>query len=246
MTTLKHFPLKKHIPNTLTCLNLACGCLSVIAALKGHLETAAILIIISSLFDFCDGLSARMLHVASPIGKELDSLADVVSFGMAPAMISYTWLNRCLYEMSPLHNSPFMQLLPLIVLLVPALSAVRLARFNIDENQKESFLGLPTPANALFLGFLPLTAEHIAFLNNFWTVWGFCIAFSLLLVSRIWMLSLKFKDFKWQGLNIARYILILISVVLVVIFHWGAFPLIIMVYIIISLFYHALVKLQII
>ncbi len=238
--------MKKHIPNILTCLNLVCGCLSIMCALKGNLETAALFIIISAVFDFLDGFAARLLKVSSPIGKELDSLSDVVSFGVAPGMIIYTWMVRCTEGISPLHQGVLYEYLPFIALLVPALSAVRLARFNIDENQATSFLGLPTPANAMFLGFLPLAAERLVFLNNFWTVWLLTILFSLLLVSDIWMLSFKFKDFKWKGLNIARYTLIAISIILIPIFHWGAFPIIIMAYIIISLLYHALIKLQVI
>lgn len=215
-------------------------------ALKGNLETAAIFIIIAALFDFFDGFAARLLKVSSPIGKELDSLSDVVSFGVAPGMIIYAWLVRCTEGISPLHLGTAYEFLPFIALLVPALSAVRLARFNIDENQATSFLGLPTPANAMFLGFLPLAAERLVFLNNFWVVWLLTIVFSLLLVSRIWMLSLKFKDFKWKGMNIARYVLLILGLALIPIFHWGAFPIIIMAYIIISLLYHALIKLQVI
>lgn len=239
--------MKRHIPNTLTCLNLVCGTLSVMAAVKGNLEMAAIWIIIAAVFDFFDGFAARMLKVASPIGKELDSLSDVVSFGVAPAMIIYTWLNRCLFEMQPvLSGSRFMELMPYIALLVPALSAVRLARFNIDERQATTFIGLPTPANALFLGFIPLAADKLAFLNNFWVVWVFTLLFALLLVSPISMISLKFKDLKFKGINIARYALIITGLVLIPVFHWGAFPLIILAYILISLFFHTLEKLQVI
>lgn len=239
--------MKRHIPNTLTCLNLVCGTLSVMAAVKGNLEMAAIWIIIAAVFDFFDGFAARMLKVASPIGKELDSLSDVVSFGVAPAMIIYTWLNRCLFEMQPaLSSSRFMELMPFIALLVPALSAVRLARFNIDERQTTTFIGLPTPANALFLGFIPLAADKLAFLNNFWVVWVFTLLFALLLVSPISMISLKFKDLKFKGINIARYALIITGLVLIPVFRWGAFPLIILAYILISLFYHTLEKLQVI
>jgi CDP-diacylglycerol--serine O-phosphatidyltransferase len=238
--------MKKHIPNTLTCLNLVCGTLSAMAALKGNLEMAAIWIIIAAVFDFLDGFAARMLKVASPIGKELDSLSDIVSFGVAPAMIIYTWLTRCLYEMAPaISGSGFMKLMPYIALLVPAMSAVRLARFNIDERQATTFIGLPTPANALFLGFIPLAADKLSFLNNFWMVWIFILVFSLLLVSPISMMSLKFKDLKFKGINIARYVLIIIGVILIPFFRWGAFPLIILAYILISLFYHTLQKLQV-
>ena len=239
--------MKKHIPNPLTCLNLVCGTLSAMAAVKGNLEMAAIWIIIAAVFDFLDGFAARMLKVVSPIGKELDSLSDIVSFGVAPAMIIYTWLTRCLYEMAPaISGNGFMALMPYIALLVPAMSAVRLARFNIDERQATTFIGLPTPANALFLGFIPLAADKLSFLNSFWMVWLLTIVFALLLVSPISMMSLKFKDLKFKGINIARYVLIIIGVILIPFFRWGAFPLIILAYILISLFYHTLQKLQVI
>lgn len=238
--------MKKHIPNTLTCLNLVCGSLSAMAALKGNLEMAAVWIIIAAVFDFFDGFVARMLKVSSPIGKELDSLSDVVSFGVAPAMIIYTWLTRCLYELPSSYINGFTELLPFVVLLVPALSAVRLARFNIDDRQATTFIGLPTPANAIFLGFIPLAAEKLSFLNNFWVVSILTICFSILLVSPISMMSLKFKDFKFKGINIARYSLLFTGILLIPFFQWGAFPLIILAYILISLFYHTLQKLQVI
>lgn len=237
--------MKKHIPNTLTCLNIVCGSLSVMAALKGNFEMAAIWIIVASIFDFLDGFVARLLHVSSAIGKELDSLCDVVSFGVAPAMIIYSWLSRCLQEMPLSQLNFFIEFLPFVVLIVPALSAVRLAKFNLDDRQVSNFIGLPTPANALFLGFIPLTAEQLPFLSNLWVVIILTLSFALLLVSNIDMISLKFHDFKFKGINIARYALLLLGLVLIIFFRWGAFPMIIFAYIIISLFYHTLKKLQI-
>lgn len=225
---------------------MVCGSLSAMAALKGNLEMAAVWIIIAAVFDFFDGFVARMLKVSSPIGKELDSLSDVVSFGVAPAMIIYTWLTRCMYELPYSYINGFTELLPFVVLLVPALSAVRLARFNIDDRQVTTFIGLPTPANAIFLGFIPLAAEKLSFLNNFWIVWTLTLCFSILLVCNISMMSLKFKDFKFKGINIARYALLLTGALLIPFFQWGAFPLIILAYILISLFHHTLQKLQVI
>lgn len=238
--------MKKHIPNTLTCCNLICGCLSVMSALKGNLEAAALWIIVSSFFDFLDGMAARLLHVSSPIGKELDSLADMVSFGLAPAMIVYTWMTRCLYELPSNQINAFVEMLPLAALIVPVLSAVRLAKFNLDERQTSNFIGLPTPANALFLSFIPFAADKMVPLNNFWVVWVLTILLALLLNSNITMLSLKFKDFKFKGINIARYLLLLIGLILVLIFKLGAFPIIILAYLLVSISIHALIKLQVI
>jgi len=245
MSTFK-VNIKQHIPNTITCLNLVCGCFSIISSLSGNLTYAAIWIVAAAVFDFCDGLSARLLHVTSDIGKELDSLSDVVSFGVAPTMITYKWLTICYLQLVPTMQTTFVSYLTYLVFLVPALSAVRLAKFNLDTNQTDKFIGMPTPANALFLGFIPDAAEHISILNNFWVVLCFAIFFAILLVSPITMISLKFKNFKLTGMNIARYLILLIGVVLFIVFKLGAFPLIIFGYLLVSIFYHTLTNLEVI
>jgi len=237
--------IKQHIPNTITCLNLVCGCFSIMSSLNGNLTFAAIWIVAAAIFDFCDGLSARLLHVTSAIGKELDSLSDVVSFGVAPTMIAYKWLTICYLQLVPATQTTFAYYMTYLVFLVPALSAVRLARFNIDTKQTENFIGMPTPANALFLGFIPNAAEHIAILNNFWVVLCFAVFFAILLVSPINMVSLKFKNFKFTGMNIARYVILLVGVVLFLIFKLGSFPLIIFGYLLVSIFYHTLTNLEV-
>ncbi len=238
--------IKQHIPNTITCLNLVCGCFSIMSSLNGNLTFAAIWIVTAAVFDFCDGLSARLLHVTSAIGKELDSLSDVVSFGVAPTMIAYKWLTICFLQMPSAAQTPFAHYMTYWVFLVPALSAVRLAKFNLDTKQTENFIGMPTPANALFLGFIPAAAEHIAILNNFWVVLLFAVFFAILLVSPINMISLKFKNFKLSGMNIARYLILLIGIILFIVFKLGAFPLIIFGYLLISIFYHTLTNLEVI
>ena len=237
--------IKQHIPNTLTCLNLVCGCFSTMASLNGNLTFAAIWIVVAAIFDFCDGLSARILKVTSAIGKELDSLSDVVSFGVAPTMIVYKWLTICYYQMPPASQTHFVFFCSYLAFLVPALSAVRLARFNIDTKQTENFIGMPTPANALFLGFIPAASEHVTMLNNYWVVLVFAIFFAILLVSPINMISLKFKNFKLTGMNVARYLILLVGLVLFFVFKLGAFPLIIFGYLLISIFYHTLTNLEV-
>ena len=238
--------IKQHIPNTITCLNLVCGCFSILSSLSGNLTLAAVWIVTAAVFDFCDGLSARLLHVTSAIGKELDSLSDVVSFGVAPSMIAYKWLTVCYLQMPPAAQTTFASYMTYLVFLVPALSAVRLAKFNLDTNQTEKFIGMPTPANALFLGFIPAASEHIAILHNYWVVLLFALFFAILLVSPINMISLKFKDFKFTWMNIARYLILLVGIILFLVFKLGAFPLIIFGYLLISIFYHTLTNLEVI
>lgn len=239
------FSIKKHIPNTLTCCNLISGCVSLMAALKGNLDVAALWIIIAAVFDFSDGMVARLLKVQSAIGKELDSLSDMVSFGVAPGMVIYTWLSRCLVELPPHVVHGFAAYLPLAALLVPALSAVRLAKFNVDDRQKTVFIGMPTPANALFWAFIPDAAEQVAFLNNFWVILALTVFFSFLLVAPIAMLSLKFSHFRWKG-NGARYILAVIALILLPLFRLGAFPVIILVYLLMSFILHFIQKAKIV
>ena len=242
---MSKFKIKNHIPNTLTCLNLVCGCISILSSLNGNLTLAALWIVVAAIFDFCDGLSARLLKVTSAIGKELDSLSDVVSFGGAPSMIVYKWLNVCYFQMPPAAQTPFVSYLNYLVFLVPALSAVRLAKFNLDTKQTEHFIGMPTPANALFLGFIPAASEYVTILHNYGVVLFFAIFFAILLVSPINMISLKFKNFKFTTMNIARYVILLVGIVLFLVFKLGAFPLIIFGYLLVSFFYHTLTNLDV-
>lgn len=235
--------MKKHIPNFITSLNLVSGCISIVMALRGQIEIAAFLIILAAVFDFFDGFSARLLNAKSKIGVDLDSLADLISFGVAPAMILLVWAESCYFNLAPNMQTPIIKLLSYIVFLVPALSAIRLAKFNHDERQKEDFIGLATPANALFLGFLQFAAEKIPVFYNYWVVIGTAIIFSLLLVSNIPMFSLKFKTFKIKE-NIPRYILLLLGAILLIAFQFGAFPVIILMYILISLSHLLITKLH--
>ena len=235
--------MKKHIPNLITCFNLVSGSISIVMALKGNIEIAALLIILSAIFDFFDGFAARLLHAKSTIGVDLDSLADVVSFGVAPAMILFSWLEICYFNLSPDIQNSWVAILKYSVFLIPALSAVRLAKFNHDEKQKDHFIGLATPANALFLGFLPFAAERISIFANYWVVIGTAVVFSMLLISNFPMFSLKFKNFKWKE-NLPRFLLLGIAAILLVAFKLGAFPVIILLYILISLIMLIITKLH--
>lgn len=139
--------IKKHIPNSITCCNLISGCIATTFAFAGDAKMALLWIIIGAVFDFFDGMSARLLHVSSPIGKELDSLADDVTFGVAPATILFSELSVLEYPGVLLGIKDY---IPYVAFLMAAFSALRLAKFNLDERQTTSFIGLPTPANALF------------------------------------------------------------------------------------------------
>lgn len=236
--------MKKHIPNCITCMNIICGAISMVLSLHfGFLKLAAIMIILAAMFDFFDGFSARLLKVQSPIGVDLDSLADVFSFGGAPTMIIFVWLEQCMQNLPPAEVNGFVRCLPFLAFLIPAFSAYRLAKFNHDDRQHTEFLGLPTPANALFLGFLPLSADKLTFVNNFWMVLAFILLFCVLLISELPMFSLKFKDFKWKG-NQVRFIFLIVAAILFALFRLGSFPIIILVYLLISITIFALNKIQ--
>lgn len=210
----------------------------------GLLKPAALFIILAAVFDFFDGFAARMLKVQSPMGVDLDSLADVFSFGGAPAMIIYVWLEQCMQNLSPIYaGNHWVQLLPCLAFLIPAFSAFRLAKFNHDDRQHTDFYGLPTPANALFMGFLPLSADRLPFVSNFWIVLALMLIFCVLLVSDLPMFSLKFKNFTWKD-NKVRYLFLILAVVLFAIFRLGSFPIIILSYILISITIFAIHKIQ--
>lgn len=200
----------KHIPNTLTCCNLLSGCMAVIAAFNCEPWHALLWIVSGALFDFCDGLSARLLKAYSPIGKELDSLADLVTFGLAPSVLCFTALKGLSYPCDWLT-----QFYPYIGFALVTFAALRLAKFNIDERQTTSFLGLAVPANALFWGGLfqmDLNAIPVAP----WILGVLVIIFAGLMVSEIPMFSLKFKNLSWSD-NKIRFIFLLVSVLILIV-----------------------------
>lgn len=216
--------IKKHIPNTLTCCNLLSGCVAASYAYTGLAREALCWIIVGAVFDFFDGMSARLLGVSSPIGKELDSLADNVTFGVAPATIVFFELSSMDYPTwmtSPLVGDIMLRdILPLAAFaLLVAFSAVRLAKFNIDTRQTTSFIGLPTPANALFWASLIATKANWLESSPWMPIAMFvmvCIS-SWLMVSEIPMFALKFKHWGWEG-NHVKYSFIALSLVLMLLF----------------------------
>jgi CDP-diacylglycerol--serine O-phosphatidyltransferase len=224
--------MKKHIPNFLTCCNLLCGTFGILYILSpkdfGNVEIpVAYFIWAACVFDFFDGFVARLLKVSSPIGKELDSLADVISFGLLPAFFMFKYLSESVAGSG-------MDFLPYIAFLIVVCSALRLAIFNVDETQKDSFRGVPTPANTLFITGLYFLSEYLPFISNPWVLAVITIVFSLLLVSRFELFALKFKNLKWAD-NQLRFTFLLLAVLLLVIFKFAALPLIIILYILMSL-----------
>ena len=201
--------IKKHIPNTITCLNLISGCIATYWAFQGDYRMALLFIIIGAVFDFFDGMVARLLHVSSPIGKELDSLADDITFGFAPSAIIFSYLNEsCAAANSTLCT--LHSILPFVAFIMAAFSALRLAKFNLDERQALGFIGLPTPANALFWGALigGLQGYDIHFEGIEWCIIAGIFISSYLLISEIPMFALKFKTWGWKG-NEIKYIFLL-------------------------------------
>ncbi|MCB0491898.1 MAG: CDP-diacylglycerol--serine O-phosphatidyltransferase [Cyclobacteriaceae bacterium] len=217
--------LAQHIPNVLTLSNLLCGCIGILLAREFPLYVPAYLVWLACVFDFFDGFAARMLKTTSSIGKELDSLADMVSFGVLPSMVMFTWLEK---------SAPGTYI-PYIAFLIALFSALRLAKFNVDENQTDSFIGLPTPANALFITGLVFLDTPFNFITSSTTSLAvISILFSLLLVAPLDLFALKFKNFGWSD-NKLKFTFIGLSVLLLGWKQAEAVPLIILLYIILSL-----------
>jgi CDP-diacylglycerol--serine O-phosphatidyltransferase len=215
----------RQIPNFLTCCNLLCGCFGIVFLLEDRNVPAAYFIWTAGVFDFFDGFAARLLKVSSPIGKELDSLADVVSFGVLPSLIMYKLIAA----------SSSSEVLPYVAFMIAAFSAIRLAIFNIDETQSDSFKGLNTPANSIFISSLPLLPASVtSWLFQEWLLVAITVVFSLLMVSRVEIFALKFKNFRWAD-NKLRFTFLILSVLLLILLQVSALPLIILLYIGLSL-----------
>jgi CDP-diacylglycerol---serine O-phosphatidyltransferase len=235
--------VRKSIPNIITSINLLCGSIAVILVFEGFLHMAAIMVLVASVFDFLDGFAARLLNAYSAVGKELDSLADMVSFGLAPALVVYRMMKESLSGSSVDEHSFI--ILPLLAMVIAVFSALRLAIFNVDERQSNEFIGLPTPANAIFFISLPLVIHygsphhflHPFFLSvtgNFTVLLILAVVFSFLLVSPYPLFSLKFTNLSFSS-NSTRYIFVIIALVLVLLAGIYALPFIIIAYILLSL-----------
>lgn len=216
------FMITKHIPNTITSLNLFSGSVGVVMAFQANYQAALACMLLAAVFDFCDGLSARALHAYSSIGKELDSLADVVSFGFLPATMVYQMLTVA-------SDNAY---LPFAAYIITVFSALRLAKFNVDERQTSSFIGLATPANAIF--WAGLVASYHPYAEVYpYAVIVLILLMSFLLVAEVPFFSLKFKNLKWKD-NSIRFIFLIVSVVLLLVLRLDAFMWIILAYILMA------------
>ncbi len=226
--------ITRNIPNSITCCNLISGCVATAFAFEGKQEWALAFIILGAVFDFFDGMSARLLGVSSPIGKELDSLADDVTFGVAPATMVFTFLHQLPY---PEWLDGLRGILPYVAFIIAAFSALRLAKFNLDERQSTSFIGLPTPANALFWGSLIVGGgSRLMHLSYSLPIVLALVALSCwMLIAEIPLFALKFKQWGWKG-NEIKYIFLITCVPLVLLLRMSSLSVIITWYVLLSLY----------
>ena len=223
--------INKHLPNAITCANLFSGCVGVVLAFQVNLIFAAYALFLSAILDFFDGLAARVLKSYSTIGKDLDSLADGLSFGFLPSVIIFQLFSKA----PPIPNlSPYIDY---IAFLITVFSVLRLAKFNNDTRQTESFIGLPTPANGIMIASFPFILQfHPAFapyILNVYVLSVFVLVMCTLLVAELPLMSLKFKNSDFNQ-NIYRYLLLMFSAILILFFKFTAVPVIILIYITLS------------
>ncbi len=240
--------LKKQIPNCITAFNLLSGLLAIVASFEKALLWAGFFIALGAFFDFFDGMAARLLEVKSKMGKEMDSLADMVTFGVAPGFIVYQLMLQSSNLPQWIVFNHFAA--PFIAFVIPVFAAFRLAKFNIDTRQTSSFIGLPSPANALFFASLPFIlsatyAVKIPFLqdglNNFWVLFALVLPISFLMVTELPLFGLKFTNLKWKD-NIYRFVFLGIAAGLLIVLQITALPIIVFFYILLSMIQNLLSK----
>ncbi len=239
---------KNSIPNIFTSLNLLCGCFAIVSATNDNAMWTAYFVGIAAIFDFLDGMVARALKVESPIGKDLDSLADMVSFGVVPGLIMFKLIGISLFtyglqaDISGNTRAIF-NLLPYLSFLITIFAAIRLARFNVLSSESSGFTGMPTPAMAIFIASLPLIIENqdisneflmeSVFLSPFFPI-ATTIFISYLMVSKIDMFSLKFKTLGWTG-NKMRYVFLILALALIIPFKFLGIMFTMVLYILLSI-----------
>ncbi len=237
--------MTKHIPNIITLLNLLAGIIATMLAVEGNLLLAGVFVLIGIFFDFFDGFLARILNVQGELGKQLDTLADMVTSGVVPGIVMYQLLKQSstLWNEEGISSTSLfidgISYLPLIGLLITLAAAYRLANFNLDEHQSSSFIGLPTPANALFVLSLPMILKYsdVAFINdlirNQWFLIVVTLLGSYLMNAEMPLFSLKFKEYSFKN-NAIKYIFTLLSIVLLIWLQFVAIPIIIILYVLFS------------
>jgi CDP-diacylglycerol--serine O-phosphatidyltransferase len=232
----------KQIPNIITSLNLLCGCVAILFAVSGDLITASYFVFTGIFFDFFDGLAARLLKAQSNIGLEFDSLADVITSGVVPAIVMVQLLSQATTGSYLQLSSNQFGFLPFGGMMIAVASAYRLAKFNVDTRQTNSFIGLPTPANALLILSVPLilhfqNSEMVeSMLLNTWVLIGITVASCVLLNAEIALFALKFRTWNIKG-NRVRYVFLLLCFIFIVLLKFIAIPVIILIYILMSLFW---------
>lgn len=230
--------MKKQLPNFITLCNLFCGTVAIIFAVRGMLDCAALFVAIGIFFDFFDGFFARLLHVKSEMGLQLDSLADMVTSGVVPGIAMFQLLSSSTYVLET--EGTFSMLLPYMGLFISLGSAYRLANFNIDTRQSTGFIGLPTPANTMFILSLPLILQYqsteivVFFLRNTWVLLGITLLSTYMLNANISLFALKFKDYSLKN-NIVKYVFLAVCLLLLLVLKVIAIPFIILLYIFLSL-----------
>ena len=217
--------IRKHIPNTITCCNLLSGCVSILFTCNNHILWASAMIFVAAVFDFLDGFAARTLDAKSPIGGELDSLSDVVSFGVAPSFIVAWFLSKSGIGWW-VHD---VNLFPMLGFILAAFAAVRLAKFNIDTRQSHNFIGLPVPAVGLFIASLPFFTMEI----NPYLLLAMVAIFSWLMISEVPFFSFKIKNLKFKD-NVLRYFVVIFAVIALIIMKLAALPFVFLFYILLS------------
>lgn len=244
---------KRHVPNIITLLNLLCGAIATIFAVQGNLIMAALFVALGIFFDFFDGLAARLLDVKSEVGLQLDSLADMITSGLVPGIVMFQLLKRALPG-DALPASEWAEAgtwwewnfpaLALVGLLIAAASGYRLAKFNIDDRQTDSFIGLPTPANALLILSLPLILAYqpnpwaVGLILNEWFLIGLTLLSCFMLNAEVPLFALKFSDWSFKA-NKLRYLFLAYCLLMIILFQFIAIPLIIISYVIVSLIFPA-------
>jgi len=237
--------IKKHIPNLITLLNLFCGCIALVFAAELNFEMAFYFVCLGIFLDFFDGFFARLFKVSSPLGLQLDSLADMVTSGVVPGYIMFVLLQKCQNPLSP------NLYLPYLGFIITLGSCYRLANFNIDTRQTDSFIGLPTPANALFIISLPLVLKHsdsfavLEILTDQWVLLAIILFSAYILNAEIPLFSLKIKDFSLRK-NALQIGFISLSILLLAFFQYLGIPLIIIAYVLLSVVNNKFLKKQIV